>query len=163
MQILIKTLSRNFNRQLLRREIKQQFPAKFKVIDLGGFEVDESLFTTGSIIPKRIVKPRTAPHTVSKTLDSEDIYQPAELRIRFEPDLTAPEQTTLDSLLASHDELQTTPRQNAEDTDDTTLDDIDAFLNGQPFNARNNPDQNQHIRDIDRMILRIWKRLQAAE
>jgi hypothetical protein len=162
-QILTRTLARNFNVQLIRRELRQQFPAKFMNFDLGGYEIDPALFTTGSTMPRRIVKPRSAPHVVTRTLQGEVIMQPGELRGFFEPDLSPAQVTAFDAILANHVETDTTPRQNAEDIDASMLAEIEAFAIGPPWNAQNNPSQNQHIARLNRMILRIWKKLDPGE
>lgn len=166
-QTLVRTLVRDFNADLINREIKAAFPAKFTQGDatLPGYEVDLAQFTTGSGIQGRIFTP-TAQAVVITTINGvpSDTAQPGEIRMSFNPNLTAGQVTNLDdTVLVDHVVTDTTPKQAAEDQDEQALADIEAFDAGDAWNLRTALEQNQHMVDINRMVLRIWDKLEAAE
>ena len=166
MQVLTRTLVRSFNSDLIRREIKQTFPTKFTRSDglqLGGYVVDKDAFTTNSVVKGRIEEPAAEPQTVKDGTEGREVYQPGELRAAFDPALSAAQVTEFDNLLTNHVETNTTPEQNSEDKDQETLDEIKAFDDGDPWNQRTNTEQNQHIKNLNRVVLRLGDRLLPGE
>ncbi|HEY6965887.1 MAG TPA: hypothetical protein VI229_00335 [Burkholderiales bacterium] len=177
MQVLSRTLSAHLNDSLLRKQVKQQFPARFAGLALGGYVVDQTLFTAGSTVAGRISVPRSQPFTF-RSLDvyrlttgdpttfrvaPPSTFAPGECWFVFDPALSGPQIVTLDALIAAHDATATTARQAAEDADVEALNEMDAFLAGGAWNTRTNLEQNQHMHNLTRMVLRIWARLQASD
>lgn len=166
-QTLVRELVRDFNLHLINREIKSAFPAKFTQGDasLPGYVVDEAQFTTGSTVVGRIFTPAASTVTIATSNGvPTDTAEPGEIRMFFDPDLTAPQITNLDDdILVDHVVTGTTPKQTAEDLDVETLDDLEAFDAGTAFNTLTNPQQNDWVDALTRQVLRIWERLEAAE
>lgn len=166
-QTLARTLVRDFNHALINREIKTAFPAKFTQGDasLPGYVEDETQFTTGSTIVGRIFTPAAGPVVIATANGTAtDTAAAGEIRMFFDPDLTAPQITNLDdNVLVDHVVTDTTPKQVAEDLDVTTLNDLETFEAGTAFNTLTAPNQNAWVDALTRQVLRIWERLEAAE
>lgn len=166
-QTLTRELTRDFNPAGVNREIKTAFPAKFVQGDatFPGYVVDETQFTTGSTVVGRIVTPAGSSVVIATSNGvPTDTAANGEIRMFFDPDLTAPQITNLDAnVLVDHVVTDTTPKQVAEDLDITTLDDLETFEAGGAFNTLTNLQQNDWVGALTRQVLRIWERLEAAE
>ena len=162
---LVRLLTRLINQELLLKEIKEQFPTKFQKLDLGGYEIDSKLFTTGSTAVGRIWKARLSSVVVATSHGvPTDTFAAGEIRIDFNPEMTVAEETTLDNLIVNHDETDTNPRQNAEEVDSVALADIERFKDAEgSWDAHTAAQQDQHMDNLERMVLRIWDKLDPGE
>jgi len=113
MATLVKIANKDINFERLREEMDAAgLPAGFGALIAGFNSINNRLhqpFLTTQII-SRASDPAGGP-------DITDSADPGELRFRFDPDLTAPQEATLDGLLTAHDATNLSTAQQNNDTD----------------------------------------------
>lgn len=126
-----RTVQKDFNRRLLRRELTQS-ALPFEELDLAGFVPKNRFEATPAPAPRVIVDDKVA--------NTQDIAAIGELRFVFTTALTGPEGTTLDTLLTNHVSTDRTQRQTRKQRDLDQLTELeadwptwDAMTNGQRF------------------------------
>ena len=106
----IRTLQKNFNRDLLREELSG---LQLETLQLAGFKRKGRFEGQPSTAPRRVSRVRQPDGTYI-----EDFAQPGELRFIF----TVAPGAALDLILAAHDATQRTTEQTRIDQDETDLD-----------------------------------------
>ena len=118
----VRTVLKDFNRDLLTEELVAASALPFESVFLAGFVRLGDFRGT----------PAPGPRTISedKVNNIIDTAQPGEIRFVFTTALTGPQGTALDALLVTHDSLQHTAEQDRLNQDETDLDQLEATFPG---------------------------------
>ena len=91
-------------------------------------------------------------HSVSNGVRVSDTANPGELRITTSRDLTAPETTSLDSILAAHNAATLSAEQQRQDQDTTDLSQLLSDFSA--WDGMNNAQRNAALKRVLRLMLR---------
>ncbi len=97
-----------------------------------------------------------ASRRVGRSNGVEDFANRGDLRLRFDRDLTGPEDTQLDGILTAHDHTQLTQRQQRQEQDNTDTDILKTRLS--EWDTLNNNQRWNVVRRMLRMIIRLQRR-----
>lgn len=143
--MIVKTVLKNFNRDLLIEEITAALP--LVSLQLSGFERISEFIGAPATEPKLVLRRRNPDGTYF-----EDFAQPGELRFDFSPDLTPAEDTILDGILSDHDSTGLTAEQTRRNQDTSDLDSLE--LNYPNYDAFNNTQRNNFLKTLARVVIR---------
>ena len=147
--MLVKIANRDLNLPRLRQEIVEAgLPSGYGLL-VAGF--NRSNDVVGHYVPFTVrseIARRDGPD--GPIIDSAD---PGELRFRFDPDLTSPQEITLDGVLAAHDwtVLSTTQARKQEDRDAIPIL-VDRFKN---WDSLNSSEKDSVLKQLTRLVARI--------
>ena len=149
MTILIKIMNKDLNHERLRDEIEfAGLPAQSGLLIAGFTRINNRLhesFASTQII-SRASDPGGGP-------DITDSAAPGELRFDYVPDLTAPQQVTLDGILAAHDATKLSRDQQNKDSDLAAI--APLIANFQNWGSLNNPAKDNNHRQLTRLVARL--------
>jgi hypothetical protein len=144
----VRTVLKNFNRDLLAEELVASLP--FLGLQMYGFDR----------INEFEGAPRTEPRKISRVRQSDGSYsedwaQPGEIRFQFSADLSAGEDTDLDSILAAHDSTQRTLEQQRVEQDASDWDTLVAQFPS--WDSFNNTQRNNFMKLLARAVIREFR------
>ena len=140
----VRTVLKDFNRDLLNEELVAASSLPFESVFLAGFVRLGDFRGTPSPGPRTIFE--------DKVNNIIDTAQPGEIRFVFTTALTGPQGTALDLLLVTHDPLQHTAEQDRINQDQTDLDQLEALFPG--WDSFNNSQRNDFLKLLSRVVIR---------
>jgi len=140
----VRTVLKDFNRELLTEELVAASALPFESVSLAGFVRLGDFRGT----------PAPGPRTISedKVNNIIDTAQPGELRFVFTTALTGPQGTALDLLLVAHDSLTHTAEQDRLNQDQSDLDTLEATFPS--WDSFNNTQRNSFLKVLSRVVIR---------
>ena len=149
MATLIKFMNKDMNFERLREEIiAAGLPDGFGAL-LAGFNQ----------VNRRLHEPFASRQVISRSSDPgggpdiTDSADPGELRFRHDPDLTGPQETTLDGVLTAHDATNLSTGQTNSDTDIAAI--APLVSNYQNWGSLTPAEKDNNHRQLTRLIARL--------
>ncbi len=141
----VRTVQKDFNRDLLREELVASV-LPFESLQLAGFVRKGNSRFVG--------EPAPGPRTINedKVAGTVDVAQPGEIRLEFTTALTGPQGAILDGLLSAHDATQRTASQGRQQQD---VQDYAALeLNHPNINTMTDAQFRNYVSTLARVVIR---------
>ncbi len=149
MTTLIKTMNKDMNFERFHEEMSVAgLPTDFGALLAGFNRISQRLYEP--FLSTQIISRSTDPAGGPDITDSAD---PGELRFNFDPDLTAPQETTLDGVLTAHDATNLSTNQQNRDSDIAAI--APLVNNYQNWGTLSNPEKDNNHRQLTRLVARL--------
>ncbi len=149
MATLVKFMNKDMNFERLREEIiAAGLPSGFGALLAGFTRINGRLYEP--FLTTQVISTASDPGGGPDITDSAD---PGELRFRFDPDLTGPQETTLDGVLTAHDATNLSTGQQNNDSDIAAI--APLVSNYQNWGSLNAAQKDNNHRQLTRLVARL--------